>query len=289
MSNAGKGSLSNTYFEWQNDSLAAAAANDQLEGDEQSFSAPVATLRLSNYAQISSKNAIVSKTLDAVNKAGRKSEMAYQLSKKSAELKRDMEFVATQNAAARAGNSTTSRRSAGLESFLSTATAGSNGGGAYAERVLSGTTEGYPSTAPVDGTQRAFTETILKDALADAYANGGKGSVLMLGPAQKQVASGFAGIAANRYVVEGESQGKIIGGADAYVGDFGVVRLVPNRFQRNRTGFVLDFEHVSIDYLRPFSVEDLAKTGDAEKKMIVVEWGLRVNHEGAHAKIADLT
>lgn len=286
MSNAGKASGSSTYFEWQNDALASAAANGVVEGNEAAYVAAVATTRLGNYHQISTKTALVSGTLDAINKAGRKSEMAYQMAKKSAELKRDMEFTATRNAAAVAGSSSVARLSAGLESFLRT---NDSRGATGADPTLSGTTEGFPNAAPTDGTPRAFTETLLKAVLLASYNSGGKGTMLMVGPAQKQVVSSFAGIAVNRFNVQGAKQGTIIGAADVYVSDFGVVNVVPNRFQRNASAFVLDVEHIEISYLRPFQAIELARSGDAEKKLILVEWGLKVHHEAAHGIVADLT
>jgi len=63
---------------------------------------------------------------------------------------------------------------------------------------------------------------------------------------------------------------------------------VPNRFQRDRDAWVLDFEYVAIVYLRPFQVKDLAKTGDAEKKLMLTEWGLKPYTDFAHGLVADL-
>lgn len=286
VSNIGRGSAQNTYFEWQNDALAAAAANDQLEGDETSFTAAVRTTRLANYTQISRKDVIVSGTLDAVNKAGRKAETAYQLAKKSAELKRDMEFVACQNQAARAGDATTSRRTAGFESFIRT---NKSRGATGTDPTLSGTDQGFPNAAPGDGTQRAFTETLLKTVLQSLYTAGGKPNMIILGAAQKQVFSTFAGIAAQRFNAPGDGQSTIIGAADVYLSDFGKLTAVPSRFSRNRTALLVDPEYAEICYLRPWMVEDLAKTGDAAKKHILVEWGLKVTHEGAHGVVADLS
>lgn len=290
VSNIGRGSVQNTYFEWQNDALAAAAANDQLEGDETSFTAAVPTTRLANYTQISRKDVIVSGTLDAVNKAGRKAETAYQLAKKSAELKRDMEFVACQNQAARAGDATTTRRTAGFESFMRTNVDRGTAGTPGANPTLSGTTQGYPDAAPTDGSvTRAFTETLLKTVLQELYTSGGKPNMVILGPAQKQVFSTFAGIAAQRFNAPGGEQSTIIGAADVYLSDFGKLTAVPSRFSRNRTALLVDPEYAEIVYLRPWMVEDLAKTGDAQKKHILVEWGVKVTHEAAHGVVADLT
>jgi hypothetical protein len=89
--------------------------------------------------------------------------------------------------------------------------------------------------------------------------------------------------------VTGNRQATIIGAADVYVSDFGSVNVVPNRFQRERDAFVLDPEYAAVSFLRPFSTVELAKTGDAEKRMLVVEWGLKVNTEAAHGLAADLT
>jgi hypothetical protein len=101
--------------------------------------------------------------------------------------------------------------------------------------------------------------------------------------------SGFTGIAEIRREVTGNRQATIIGAADVYVSDFGSVSVVPNRFQRERDAFVLDPEYASVAFLRPFQTVELAKTGDAEKRLITVEYGLKVNTEAAHGLAADLT
>lgn len=286
ISSVGKGSVPAVYNEWQNDALAAAAANAQLEGDDiTTFQAVVPTTRLGNYCQISRKLAIVSGTNDQIVKAGRKSEMAYQLAQRSAELKRDMEFIATGVGVGLAGNTTTARTTAGFESFLRTNV---SRGASGVSPTLSGGTQGFPNVAPVDGTQRAFTETILKAVAASVFTSGGSLKTLMLGVAQKQVASGFAGIAQQRRET-GDGAAVVIGAADMYVSDFGTLQIVPNRFTRNRSALFVDPERVQIDYFRPFQTVALAKTGDAEKRMILVEWAVRVTHEAGHGIAADLT
>ena len=49
--------------------------------------------RLGNYSQIFTKSIIVSGSIEAVNKAGRKSEFKYQSEKRGKELMRDIEFA----------------------------------------------------------------------------------------------------------------------------------------------------------------------------------------------------
>ena len=116
----------------------------------------------------------------------------------------------------------------------------------------------------------------------------GVADTIMVGPFNKSVISGFAGIATKTYFQEAARPAAIIGSADVYVGEFGTYSVVPNRFQRDRDCWILDFEYVQIAYLRPFKVEELAKTGDAEKRFMVVEWGLIVATDFAHGLVADL-
>ncbi len=283
----GRESVDGVYNEWQTDALAAAGANAVVEGDEASFTAATPTVRLGNYCQISRKSVLVSGTLERVSKAGRKSEMALQLAKKAAELKRDMEFIATQNQAANPGASGTARLTAGFESFLRTSVSRGAGG---VNPTLSGSTAGYPNAAPTDGTQRAFTETLLKAACLANYQAGGKASVLMVGPTQKGVASTFVGLANNRWNVGGGAKPiTAVASVEIYVGDFHTLHIVPNLFQRDRSAFLIDPSQVSIAFLRPFFTKDIAPTGDAEKKLLLVEWMLKVNTEAAHAAVVDLT
>lgn len=284
ISNVKTGKAKNTLFEWQTDSLAAPdGANAVVEGDEAAFTTPAATSRLGNYTQISRKTLIISGTVEAVDKAGRKSEEAYQMAKRGAEIKRDMETMALANQAAVVGNTTTPRRTAGLPTWLTSNVSRGAGGASGA------LTNGIVSSAATDGTTRAFTEALLKPVLQSVWTNGGSLKMLMVGPGNKVVASTFPGIAQQRYDVGGAKPTSIIGAADIYVSDFGNVTIVPNRFQRNRDAFVLDPAYAEIVYLRPMFREKLAKTGDAEKSQMVCEWGLKVNNEAAHGVIADLT
>jgi hypothetical protein len=289
MSSIGRENVSNTYYEWQTDALAAAStSNAVIEGDEAALDARAATTRVGNYTQISRKVIGVSGTVEAVDKAGMKSYLAYEMAKASSELKRDMESILLFNQAAAIGNNATARRTAGLPAWLRTnVNKASNGG----NPTMSSTNDGYPNAGRTDGTQRTFTETMLKDVIQDVWAQGGDPKVAMMGPHNKTVASGFAGIAANRV---NQSAGapkafSIVATADIYLSDFGKVAFVANRFQRERDVFVLDPEYASVAYLRNFKTEDLSKTGDSSKKMILVEYGLKVKTEKAHGIIADVT
>jgi hypothetical protein len=283
MSNIGRESISNSLFEYQTDALASAAANKQLEGDDvTSFDAVTATVRLQNYAQISRKTIILSATEETVNKAGRKSELAYQIAKRGSELKRDQEFTMLNGAVAAAGNSTTARGTASLGAFVKT----------NVDMQTNGANPSYttlPTSARTDGNVRTFTETILKNVIQQVWTSGGMPKMLMVGPVNKQRVSGFSGIASSRFNINGgEKPATLVGAVDLYVSDFGNVAVTANRFQRERDAWVIDPDMAKVTTLRPYQQVELAKTGDAEKRMLIVEWGHKVLAENAMGLAADL-
>jgi hypothetical protein len=285
MSSIGKTKATSVTHEWQTDSLAAATtANALVEGASASEGTITPTTRLANLTQIVGKTVMVSGTLLASDLAGRKSEMAYQLAKASAEIKRDIETIITANQGQAAGSSGSSARKMGsLLSYIKTNTS-KNG------TSLTGvdpTTLGVSTRT--DGSTRTFTETILKDVIAKVFASGGTPSALFVSPAQKQVVSGFTGLAAQRYQVPTSGQATILAGADLYQSDFGVLQIVPNRFMRTRDALVLDPEYAALAYLRPFQTNDIAKVGDADKKQILAELTLEVRNEAAHGGAFDLS
>ncbi len=284
ISNGKFGRANQPFYEWQLDSLAAAVSNNQVvEGDDigSTFDAFQATTRLGNYCQISRKTVLVSGTEEVTVKAGRKSELGYQIAKKSAELKRDMETHAVANVAAVAGADATIRVSGSLVAFLKTNT---QKGAAGVDPVY--TT--FPNNARTDGTQQTFTEAMLKTGMSQAWTQGGKPEFVMVNSTQKQNISAFAGVATRTFYQDAVEETAIIGAADVYVSDFGTISVVANRFMRQREAFLLDPEFYGLMYLRPFFTEPLAKTGDAEKRLLLVEYGVKVHTEKAHAGIYDL-
>ena len=277
----GKNKASATFHEWQTDSLAAAAANAQIQGDEVAFAAVSPTVRLGNRTQTLRKEVIIAGTQEAVNKAGRKSEMVYQLQKRSKELKRDLEFVLCSNQAPVTGNSTTAPQMRPLCGWYST----------NKSRGATGA-DGTTSAAATDGTQRAFTETLLQDVIQSCWAAGGNPTVALMGPKQKRVASGFTGGATKFDKTDDKTLFAVV---DVYVSDFGQLKFVPSRFTRgaasgaDREVHILDTDYWALSTLRPMQTVDLAKTGDAEKAMIICEVTLEARNEGASGIVADLT
>jgi hypothetical protein len=280
-SNVGAENVSNTFFEWQLDDLSSVDVTPVIDGDDvASFDATTATVRVGNYTQIRRRSMVIADNLGFQDLAGRNDEVAYQLAKRGKEIKRDLETIYTGNTARSAGSASAGRVTAGLGAWIATNV--NKAGDGTNPTAVDG------SDARNDGTQRDFTEAMLKDVMQKAYTAGGNPSMLMVGPYNKTVVSGFAGIAAQRYQAPTDGPTTIIGAADVYLSDFGALTVVPNRFSRERDAWCLDTEYASIATLRPIQAVDLAKTGDAEKKMLICETGLKVSNEKAHGLIADL-
>lgn len=288
---AGRKKAENTLHQWQTDALASVAANRQVEGDDASFTTATPTTMLSNYCQISRKTLIVSRTADRVRKYGRDSESARLIVKYGKELKRDIEYGAVTNQASSAGGNTTARSSASIESMIA-------GNRVLPSTSNTGTTPGYSSgtwSAPTDGTATGagstLTEVYLQSALEAAWTDGGDPSVIMVGPYQKKTIATFAGANkfAGNYVEGGRTQqGILVGGVDMYISDFGEHKIQLNRYMRSRTLLALDPDYVSIAWLDGIKNVPLAKTGDADKSMLICEWCLVVENPDAHAKVQDL-
>lgn len=284
MSNAGRTSAESTFPEWQNDELEDVDPNNAyIEGNDfTTFDQIGTTTRIGNRTQISAKVIIVSRTTERVKKAGRKSEMTYQTVRRTKALKRDMETIMCANQASVAGNSSTARKTGSFTAFL-VSNVNKDAGGT----LQSYTTE--PNSAYVDGTPRDFIEDQVKDVMQQCYENGAEPTMVMVGTSNKINFSSFTGIAEIRKAVDGDSAASIIGAADLYVSDFGNLAIVPNRFQRPGEALFIDPEFIKIAFLDDFDLSDLAKTGDAQKKLLICEWAVKCLNEKAHGIIRDLT
>jgi hypothetical protein len=280
MSSIGKARATQTNHEWQTDALAAATtANALIEGDDASSASLSPTTRVGNFTQIVGKTVQVSGTLEAVDKAGRKSEKAYQLAKASAEIKRDIETIIMANQAKSNGTATTGARKMG--SFLSYITSNVNKGTAGTNPTGDG------SDIRSDTTTRTFLESMLKDVAQQIFEDGGTPKMLVVPPGLKATVSGFTGVAEQRYVTGAEPT-TIVAAAGAYLSDFGLISIVPDRFMRSTDALMIDSEYAALAYLRPFQTNDLAKTGDSDKTQILAELTLEVRNEKAHGGMFDL-
>jgi hypothetical protein len=285
-----------TYHEWLADSLTAAAANLIREGDDATFATAAPAQRLGNFMQISNKTFIVSDTLEIVDKAGRKTETGRLGTKLMKELKRDMEYALVRNQASSLGADATARSSAGMESWIAGPTASTANTAANAvattTTAATATTPGFSGgtvAAPTDGTTTAaLTVGVLNLALQGAWEDGGNPTVILSSAQNKLVIDGFTGQATRFVDVAKGKQASIVGAANVYVSSFGVHQVVLSRYVRNNALLCLDPEYWAVAFLRQPRVVDLAKTGDATKKLLVTEFGLVCRNPAANSKVVGL-
>jgi len=289
-----KESVEGTHPEWSTDTLATPViTNKVVEGDTYAFAAITPTTRIGNYCQISTKQFAITETQEVVSKAGPKSEVGRERAKKGIELRCDIEAAMLSNNPSIAGAQVTARQSAGLRAWLTT----------NDDMGATGTSGGFNAgTGVVDasglGTQRAFTKTLLDNVIETTYKAGGNPTILMLSPYLKRIFSTFmsdSNVAAFRMPVSGKSQGTIVGAADAYLSDFGLIDVVPNRQMARvgaalaRNAFLITPDKLAKGFLRDIQEDrDVAKTGDALPRVLKAEWSLIVKNEAAHGVIADL-
>lgn len=266
--------------EWSTQALSSInTTNARLEGDALTRASSTAPARRQNYCQISSRDATVTGTQRATNPAGIDDMMAYQMSLKSLELRRDMEAILLGNTGQNAGNTTTARTLRSFNAWLS-------GNGSRGTSGADSTAATAAATDATTGALRTFTEDMLKDAILDAFSDGGEPNLVLVGPFNKQKFSTFTGRSTSQVVVR---QDVVDGAAELYRSDFGVLKVVPNRSQRDRDAFIVDTTKVAVAGLRMFEPQELGRVGDAVTRDIISEFTLEMRHPDAHAGVFDLT
>jgi hypothetical protein len=274
LSSIGKRNISNVQFDWQTEVLPTPSSTGQLEGFELSRSASTNTTRATNVAMISSRDATVTGSQEATDTAGKNSEMAHQLAIMAKALKRDMEEALTQNIAKNAGDASTARQTRSLETWYATNVNKASDGA-----------NGSDSAARTNGTRRDLTEAMVKDVQQQCFASGAEPSLLMVGPYNKSVISGFTGRSQARQFVDANT---IEASVSIYSGDFGELQVVPSNRSREQAVHLLDPEYAAVAYLRDFETIDISTVGDADTKMILCEYGLEMRNEAAHGIVADV-
>lgn len=278
------GKATNTYHEWQLETPDAPSnSNYQLEGDDiTSFGAENVTTRVGNYCQIFRKTGLVSGTDEVVKKAGRASELNRQKVLKGISLRTDMEYTFLTNGVSGQESGGTPRKCAGLPAWVTTNTSFGSGGSA-------GGFSGGTVSAATPGTNRTFTESVLKSVRATAFSNGATPSQCYVDATRKQQMSAFTGIASIRVEAKATEQATIVGAADVYIDDFGTISIIPHQYALANTALLVDPNMVGIATLRGMFTETLAQTGDAEKFMILAEKTLVVKNQKAHGCIYALS
>lgn len=283
-SNISRGTANATFCEWQTDGLDTAALNSHIEGDDAATDTATPTVRLGNYTNISRKVPRVAGSQRATDSAGRRDEFSYQVAKRGKELKRDIEVGLLGAQAAVAGGAATARVLAGVATFLWT-----NQVALGASATTPTVTSGAPTTAPTAGTAAAITEGNLKTAFKLCWDEGGDPTVVMANSFNKQQMSAFTGIATLYRDTQGRTPATVVGAADLYISDFGEHQIVANRFMPTNNVYLLDMEYWECAYLRPIQRDELAKTGDSDRALLIAEYTLVAKEPDSSAKIYTTT
>lgn len=282
----GSGTCHNVYVEWQRDVYRTANAdNAAVEGADASMVAVVQPGLLNNRTQIFQDAFNISGTTEAVKKYGRASEKKQKLMKVAIELKKDQDAAFISRGVTVTDNGTLAGKLRGLYGFFTNDVFGA--GGASPDPTT--------NTNATSGTDVALTEAMIKNAQQSCYENGGNGSVLMCSPAHKVKISTFDfGVQRTHEVTT--KVGDVQPFAYDFIrGDFGVIKIVPNRNQAtvgvglSDTLYMFDADKLERAVLRPYQVAELAKVGDADQYQVLTEVTLRVKDERTCYAIRDIT
>ena len=278
-SNCAHTGVDNTKFEWQTDSLDAVQDETAVEGADATFTAADPTVRLQNYTEINEKTAQTSGTLEATDRAGRGREMAYQVVKRAKEIKRDFEhhLVGVNQIADNGTANTDGRHTASYTTWISDAT--------YVGTGTAATGDGTDITT--DGAQTPFLESMLEEVIDAIWTEGGDPDIIMAGSFNKRTLTGFAGNSSEQNLER--STKKIINAVSVYESDYGTMKVVPNRFVRSRDVLVYQSSFWKIGDLRGMQNKEIAKTGDSNKRQVLMEAGLMACNNLSSGIIADLT
>lgn len=276
----GKEKVDGPYVEWLTDSFAAGASNKVEQGNIPTIAATSDVVRYGNRTQISEKSGAITATQDRVEKAGESSEYDRQVSKRMVECKKDVEFGLIQNTTAIAAAAGVAPQARGLIGFI--ATNSSRGASGVSPNAVT-------NTAPTDGTQRALTETLLKDTMKLMFDNGAPDmdSIYALIPSAQRAT--FDTFLASQTRFDKAEDKTLTATLEVYIGPFGRVKAVNARHMRSREVILLNKDYASLGVLRPMRDKELAPRGDAREFMVNTEWTLLVKNEKAHGIIADLT
>jgi hypothetical protein len=259
--------VSARVYEYQTDSLAAAASNAQVEGADPTIATLTATTMISGYTQILHKAFQVSATADAIKTYGRAKETAYQLGRALKEIKRDLEYAYV---------------------GASNAGAAGTGGASPTAREMDSADQLIGAANTTAGGTAALTEAMLLSTGQAVFNAGGDASVFMIKPADAQIVSAFTG-ASGRYRNFNDGTKTLVNAIDLYVSPYGEYKVVLNRHQMTTHAFLLDPTMWRSAVLRPFSRTLLAKSGDSDKHFVVGEYGLMHLNPLASGQINALT
>lgn len=259
-------SVHNTLYQWQEDQLRAVGKNAKLEGADAVDSERDQPVMRQNGTQILEETFKVSGTSDAVKVYGRDKITARETMKTGKLLKMDLEhsLVGTGQTYV-PGAGAVAGEFAGVQAQIAAAVTSDNGGIA-----------------------RALTEDLIVDTHELLYNEGSDASILMVKPSDTKIISAFQE-ASGRTVQVDNGDKKLTKVINVYESPFGTVRVVKNRRIRAGDALMYDPKNWKLAVLRNWFRTKLAKTGDADRWMMLGEFGLKHTNQNATGLITDLS
>ena len=295
--------VKNRIFDWQTEflpnvapvlipatGLPDPASNAQFEGFALAPHAAQPTIRQNNVTQISERDATISGSQEESDAAGKGSEMAHQMAMASKVLKSDIETIICSRQARVDGgdgppapppyNVAAPRYTEAFSHWLGRA---KDKTGAVAGAIAPGTSvTGLPvlsTDAFIAPTAVSLTEAMLGDGMQKAYTNGASPTLWVVPPGPKRTVSSFVGRSTTQVLV---GKTEVVSTVDVLATDFGRVKCIPSRWVPPDVGLLIDPDYAALGFFRSFRQYLMARTGDAEVRMIVVEFGFECRNALAH-------
>lgn len=282
MSMLGRRNAKERQFDWQTENLPVVDPNNaQIEGFANAASNGQPTARLYNMTQISKRDATVTGSQEVSVKAGKGSEMAHQLALKSKVLKNDMETIMCSRQAVVIGDDATPRKTEAICHYIARGIDrfSVQGSSVMGYKVGLPAAAGDAFAAVAGGNQVALTEQLLGDAMQQAYNLGANPKVMVVPSSIKRNVSTFTGRSTSQVLV---GKTEVVSTVDIIATDFGRIKVMPSRWLASDTSLLLDPAYAAVAFFRNFRQVPLAKTGDAETRMVVAEWGIEMKNPNAH-------
>jgi len=281
ISNVDKVNVGNTQHQWVFDTLKAAAANKQLEGDAFTAATLLTATRVSNYTQISNKSILITGTHQATDTVGG-NPMGRAVLKSMKELKRDMEFTCLGVQGSSAGATGTARATAGVLAWIwgqgadipgNTVRAKAAGTGAN----TTGTCPSYASSACVGSTVGttgtvAMTIADIVEGLQLAWEDGGEVDTILASSAQKNVLDTLTSQATRMIDLSKLDKLPITNSANVIVTSYGTCKIILSRYLGRTHAIGFDLPMWALGQLRAPKVTDMARREDGDAKLLVAEY-----------------
>ena len=243
-----------------------------------------ALTRFGNYHQISTRGFLISNTVESVDKAGVESEVAYQTVLAGLDLRRDIEKMIGDTNVAR--SSSDPRKSASLITWITN--------GDKPSDMAFATGDGS-DVADLTGTSRALTLAQIDSSMQAAWEDGGNPRLLVASATNRANISDLTqsgtNLVSNQATTTARAPITFNGAVSILFNDFGQLEVIPSRFMGNDKVFLIDPDHVAVGAIngRNFVEQEIAPTGDAQKRQILCEWTLIPDAPKAHAAVIGLS